>query len=140
MSKELLQQALDVLHPYKSTVTRGYTEVDRTIDALRAALAQPEQTDDLTIAYMSGLYDGEALRQAVPVIAQPVPNKSLTRSNRDLVGDLMALVDTYADTACVNGIRSGWAVMARTSVQQALVNGNQCVAPIVQPAMTGGDK
>ena len=38
------------------------------------------------------------------------------------IEQLMALVDTYADTACVNGIRSGWATMARGSVQQALLD------------------
>ena len=38
------------------------------------------------------------------------------------VADLMALIDTYADTACANGIRSGWSQMARASVLQSLVD------------------
>ena len=39
----------------------------------------------------------------------------------DFVIRLMALVDTYADTACANGIRSGWAQIARSSVENALI-------------------
>jgi len=37
-----------------------------------------------------------------------------TPSLRDAA--LMALIDAYADTAAVNGVRSPWAQMARTSV------------------------
>lgn len=40
---------------------------------------------------------------------------------RTAAADLMALVDTYADTACVNGIRSGWATMARASIEGELI-------------------
>jgi len=47
---------------------------------------------------------------------------------------LMALVDTYADTACVNGIRSGWATMARGSVQQALLDNNAAHRSATIPA------
>ena len=36
--KQALQQALDALMPYKSTVLREYTVVDQAIDACRKAL------------------------------------------------------------------------------------------------------
>ena len=35
-------------------------------------------------------------------------------------GELLALIDTYADTAAVNGTRSPWAQMARGAVDVAL--------------------
>lgn len=38
--KQALQQALDALMPYKSTVLREYTVVDQAIDACRKALAK----------------------------------------------------------------------------------------------------
>ena len=50
------------------------------------------------------------------------------------IEQLMALVDTYADTACVNGIRSGWATMARGSVQQALLDNNAAQKSAAIPA------
>lgn len=42
--------------------------------------------------------------------------------DRNSVADLMALVDTYADTSYVNGVRSGWAQMARANVEKALMD------------------
>ena len=45
------------------------------------------------------------------------------------VAELMALVDAYADTAAVNGIRSQWAQMARGKVELAL---KQLPAPQAQ--------
>lgn len=41
--------------------------------------------------------------------------------DRALVAELMALADTYADTACANGIRSAWAQMARTALEVELM-------------------
>ena len=45
------------------------------------------------------------------------------------VAELMALVDAYADTAAVNGIRSQWVQMARGKVELAL---KQLPAPQAQ--------
>ena len=44
-----------------------------------------------------------------------------SRYDKSLVAELMALADTYADTACVNGIRSAWAQMARTALEVELM-------------------
>lgn len=41
--------------------------------------------------------------------------------DRSAVADVMALADTYADTAAINGIRSSWAQMARASLEGALL-------------------
>lgn len=41
--------------------------------------------------------------------------------DKSLVAELMALADTYADTACANGIRSAWAQMARTALEVELM-------------------
>lgn len=49
--------------------------------------------------------------------------------DRTLVADLMALADTYADTACVNGTRSMWAQMARAKLEAELM---QRAAPSTQ--------
>lgn len=43
-----------------------------------------------------------------------------TAYQKAIVAEVMALVDAYADTAAVNGIRSQWAQMARGSVEVAL--------------------
>ena len=40
--REVMQQALDALTPYKTTALRIYTKVDAAIDALRQALAAPD--------------------------------------------------------------------------------------------------
>lgn len=44
-----------------------------------------------------------------------------SRYDKSLVAKLMALADTYADTACANGIRSAWAQMARTALEVELM-------------------
>ena len=44
-----------------------------------------------------------------------------SRYDKALVAELIALADTYADTACVNGIRSAWAQMARTALEVELM-------------------
>jgi len=54
--------------------------------------------------------------------------------DRTAVADLMALVDAYADTACSNGIRSGWAQMARAAVEAALIKERAQPAPAASPA------
>ena len=49
--------------------------------------------------------------------------------DRPSAAELMALVDAYAETAAVNGIRSQWAQMARGKVELAL---KQLPAPQAQ--------
>ena len=46
VNKELLQQALDALEVATTPMAKDRQEVLRAIDALRAAIAQPEQPDD----------------------------------------------------------------------------------------------
>ena len=73
MTKEALKLALDALEARCGTNAdeRG---PDGAITALREALAQPEQEPDmLTIAYMSGLYEGRKLeREAIFNIVQKI--------------------------------------------------------------------
>lgn len=45
----------------------------------------------------------------------------ISESDRGNVQNIMVLVDAYADTSVVNGIRSGWAQMARASIQAELL-------------------
>lgn len=54
--------------------------------------------------------------------------------DRNLVADLMALVDTYADTSTTNGIRSPWAQMARAAVESELMNERRTTAAQLQTA------
>ena len=60
--REALKLALEAL----DIVKRHYTQnrhVNEAITAIKEALAQPEhEPDDLTIAYMSGVYDGKKQR------------------------------------------------------------------------------
>jgi hypothetical protein len=89
MSREAMQQALEALEQYVSkelTFGQRYTNEGQglldSITALRAALAEPpcktgasctnkcqrcaepeQEPDDLTIAYMSGVYDGKKQRK-----------------------------------------------------------------------------
>lgn len=45
----------------------------------------------------------------------------ISESDRGNLQNIMVLVDAYADTSVVNGIRSGWAQMARASIQAELL-------------------
>ena len=62
---EALKLALEVLEEInKLSVGENAislpAEIDTAMDAIKEALAQPEQeSDDLTIAYMAGFYDGK---------------------------------------------------------------------------------
>lgn len=56
---EALTLAMEALEPHKSTVLRWYTKEDQAIDAIREALAAPQEQDDMTIAYMSGVHAGK---------------------------------------------------------------------------------
>jgi len=57
---EALNLALEALDCICSPLhVREITKVGNAMKAIREALAQPEQeSDDLTIAYLSGFYDG----------------------------------------------------------------------------------
>ena len=73
MTKEALKQALEALEEahYKVEHKQDAAKREQAITAIKEVLAQPAlEPDELTIAYMSGLYDGKkAEREAILKLA-----------------------------------------------------------------------
>lgn len=67
--------------------------------------------------------------------------KDVPAYDRASVADLMALADTYADTAVSTGIRSGWAQMARAAIEVALMKERAQPTPpaVVEPTELSPD-
>jgi len=92
---KLALEALEEAH-YKVEHKQDAAKREQAITAIKEALAQPaQQPDELTIAYMSGLYDGkkaereacakvveiEAMQYAEPVWAFEIVNDIRARGN-----------------------------------------------------------
>jgi hypothetical protein len=76
---EALKLALDVL-----VYASSYCDTYDAIEAVKEALAQPGP-DDLTIAYMSGVYDGKKQAQSSP---QPDERNFCPRCGKRRGGDV----------------------------------------------------
>ena len=97
MTKEVMKQALDALNTPRPSdsyppLWRTYENtINNAIKALEEALKQEQdEADDLTIAYMAGLYDGK--KQAKQEQGEPVAGYYFPLTNEIMRGSIEALI------------------------------------------------